>query len=188
MTFNIAFGANNLNFWDIGRKFEIKITITTKGIFFRCLRRTSTRCTRNTWRASWRTCGPSTARKWWPRAARPFSVRFCPATGGPTNPFRYRSRWSSWMRYPTAPWSLCKPATTKTRRPTCGTTGRCRPPAWPYSTTSGSSDAADEVSILGLNSNAKNRNLNFVFIMNPNRNRYFVGQKLVFVSPKLLNS
>lgn len=111
------------------------------------LRRTSTRSTKSTWRASWRTCEPSTAKRWWPRAARPFSVPFCPATGGPTNRYRYRSKLSCWTRCPTARSLSCKPATTRTLRPICETTELYRPPAWPSSTIYGSSAAAEEVRI-----------------------------------------
>lgn len=111
------------------------------------LRRTSTRCTKSTWRASWRTSGPFTVRKWWPPAVRPCSVPFYLATGDRTNRYRYRSKWSCWTRCPTGPWSSCRPATTRTRRPTCETTGPCRPPALLSSTTSGSSAAVEEVCI-----------------------------------------
>lgn len=105
------------------------------------------RYTKSMWHASWKTSGPSTARKWWPRAARPFSVPFYRDTGGPTNRSRYRSKWSFWTRCPTVLSSLSRPATTRTRRLIWETTVPCRPPAWPSSTTSGSWAAAEEVRI-----------------------------------------
>lgn len=103
------------------------------------------------WRAFSRTCGPSTARRWWPRAARPCSVRCCPATGGLTNRYLYRSRWSCWTKFPTARSSSCRPATTRIRRPTCETTGPCQLPASPSSTTSDSSAAVEEVRLQQFN-------------------------------------
>jgi len=115
------------------------------------------RCTRSTWRAFSRTCGPSTARRWWPRAARPCSVRCCPATGDPTNRCPYRSRWSCWTKFPTARSSSCRPATTRIRRPTCETTEPCRPPASPSSTTSDSSAAVEEVRLKQFNNYHHNR-------------------------------
>ena len=125
----------------------------------------------------------STPNLWGPEV-RIFCVPRCLPIGAPTRRFRWRSRWSPWGRWWTAPWSPSGPATMRIVVPNSGTVRLLWKIKSPNSMILDSSAGVEEVSLLVFYLLNYKKNTDFGYIYEA---YFFVSRDLTYtIQPNAL--